>query len=120
MPATAREHGTVTTLINIAGIIGSMPGAADETEEVRMTTRSAALSYANVGIRVNNICPGLIMTDMAIEEGEEDNAALIALTPMGRRADPAEVSGAAVLLASDEYSYVTGTEIAVNGKYLAQ
>lgn len=170
------EYGTVTTLVNNAGIIGSMLGAEDETEDawqqtiainqtgvflgmkygvpqlrragggsivnicsiwgvsgvgdylayqatkgaVRMMTRSAAISYAREGIRVNNICPGLIMTEMAIEEGEENNAALIALTPMGRGADPAEVSGAVVFLASDESTYVTGTEIAVDGGYLAQ
>jgi cyclopentanol dehydrogenase len=171
-----REYGQVTTLVNNAGIIGSMLGAADETEDawsrtiainqtgvflgmkyavpvmkslgggsivnicsiwgvsgvgdylsyqaskgaVRMMTRSAAIGYAKDGIRVNNICPGLIMTEMAIEEGEENNAALVALTPMGRGADPAEVSGAVVFLASDESSYVTGTEIAVDGGYLAQ
>jgi NAD(P)-dependent dehydrogenase (short-subunit alcohol dehydrogenase family) len=171
-----REHGKVSTLVNNAGIIGSMLGAVEETEEawrrvleinqtgvflgmkyavplmrqagggsiinissiwgvsgvgdylsyqatkgaVRMMTRSAALSYARDGIRANNICPGLIMTEMAIEEGEENNAALLALTPMGRGADPDEVSGAVVFLASDDSSYVTGSEIAVDGGYLAQ
>jgi NAD(P)-dependent dehydrogenase (short-subunit alcohol dehydrogenase family) len=174
--AVEKEYGSITTLVNNAGVIGSMLGAEEETEEawaatiavnqtgvflgmkyvipallraghgsiinvcsiwgvsgvgdylsyqatkgaVRMMTRSAALTYARRGIRVNNICPGLIMTEMAIEEGEENNAALIALTPMGRGAEPREVSGAVVFLASEESSFVTGTEIAVDGGYLAQ
>ncbi len=170
------EFGRVTTLVNNAGIIGTMLDAVDEPEDawhrtiavnqtgvflgtkyavplmrqsaggsiinicsiwgvsgvgnymsyqatkgaVRMMTRSSALTYASEGIRVNSICPGLIMTEMAIEEGEENNAALVALTPMGRGAAPSEVSGAVVFLASDEASYITGTEIAVDGGYLAQ
>lgn len=170
------KYGGLTTLVNNAGIIGSMLGPAEETEDawqqvvdinqtgvflgmkyaiplmrhggggsiinissiwgvsgvggylsyqaskgaVRMMTRSAALSYAKEGIRANNICPGLILTEMAIEEGEENNAALLALTPMGRGADPDEVSGAVVFLASDDSGYITGTEIAVDGGYLAQ
>jgi cyclopentanol dehydrogenase len=175
--ATAKtEFGRVTTVVNNAGIIGSMLGAADETEEawnktvainqtgvflgmkygvpllreagggsiinvssiwgvsgvgdyvayqatkgaVRMMTKSAALSYAKEGIRANSICPGLILTEMALEEGEENNKALQDLTPMDRGADPSEVSGAVVFLASDEASYVTGTELAVDGGYLAQ
>ena len=171
-----KEYGQLTTLVNNAGIIGSMLGAAEETEDawqrvisinqtgvflgmkyavplmqaggggsiinicsiwgvsgvgdylsyqatkgaVRMMTRSAAIGYAKDNIRVNNVCPGMIMTEMAIEEGEENNAALIALTPMDRGADPAEVSGAVVFLASDESSFTTGSEIAVDGGYLAQ
>ncbi len=170
------SYGRVTTLVNNAGIIGSMLDAVEETEEawnrtvainqtgvflgmkygvphmrragggsivnvssiwgvggvgaylayqatkgaVRMMTRSAALSFAGDNIRANNLCPGLIMTEMALEEGEENNAALIALTPMGRGAEPQEVSGAVVYLASDEASYVTGIELPVDGGYLAQ
>ena len=170
------EFGRVTTVVNNAGIIGSMLGAVEETEDawdrtvainqtgvllgmkygvpllreagggsiinvssiwgvsgvgdylayqatkgaVRMMTKSAALSYAKEGIRANSICPGLILTEMALEEGEENNRALQDLTPMDRGADPSEVSGAVVFLASDEASYVTGTEIAVDGGYLAQ
>ena len=171
-----RDHGRLTTLVNNAGIIGSMLDAAEESEDawqrvleinqtgvflgmkhaipllrkagggsiinissiwgvsgvggylsyqatkgaVRMMTRSAALSYAKEDIRVNNICPGLILTEMALEEGEENNAALLALTPMGRGADPDEVSGAVIFLASDDSGYITGTEIVVDGGYLAQ
>lgn len=60
------------------------------------------------------------MTEAAIEEGEENDAALIALTPMDRGAEPTEVSGAVAYLASDESSYVTGIELPVDGGYLAQ
>lgn len=114
--------GSIVNICSIWGVsgVGDYLSYQASKGAVRMMTRSAALSYAHEGIRVNNICPGLIMTEMAIEEGEENNAALIALTPMGRGADPAEVSGAVVFLASDESSYVTGTEIAVDGGYLAQ
>ena len=170
------QYGPVTTLVNNAGVIGSMLGAEHETDDawnmtlainqtgvfygmrhaipamrragngsiinicsiwgvsgvgnylayqatkgaVRMMTRSTAITHAKENIRANNICPGLIMTEMAIEEGAENNAALLALTPMGRGAAPSEVSHAVVYLASDESSYVTGSEIVVDGGYLAQ
>jgi NAD(P)-dependent dehydrogenase (short-subunit alcohol dehydrogenase family) len=109
----------ICSIWGVSGVAGYLSYQATKGA-VRMMTRSAALSYAREGIRVNNICPGLILTEMAKEEGEENNAALIALTPMRRGAEPAEVSYGVVYLASDESSYVTGTELAIDGGYLAQ
>jgi NAD(P)-dependent dehydrogenase (short-subunit alcohol dehydrogenase family) len=107
VPSMRRAGGGA--IVNICSIWGVSGVAAYLTYQatkgaVRMMTRSAALSYAREGIRVNNVCPGLVLTEMALEEGEENNAALIALTPMGRGAAPVEISYGVVYLASDESS----------------
>jgi NAD(P)-dependent dehydrogenase (short-subunit alcohol dehydrogenase family) len=123
VPSMRRAGGgsiiNICSIWGVSGVAGYFSYQATKGA-VRMMTRSAALSYAREGIRVNNVCPGLILTEMAIEEGEENNAALIAMTPMRRGAAPVEVSYGVVYLASDESSYVTGTELAIDGGYLAQ
>ena len=85
-----------------------------------MMTKAAAMQYVKDNIRVNSICPGLVMTPMAEEEGVESNDAFAAATPMGRGARPEEVSYGVLYLACDEASYVTGTELYIDGGYTAQ
>lgn len=87
---------------------------------VLMMTKAAALQYVNDNIRVNSVCPGLVMTPMAVEEGEESNKAFAEATPMKRGATPEEVSYGVLFLASDEASYITGTELYIDGGYTAQ
>jgi len=114
--------GSIINICSIWGLSGTAGYLSYQASKgaVQLMTKSAALSYARDGIRVNSICPGLVMTEMAIEEGDESNAALVNLTPMRRGASPAEVSHGVVYLASDESSYVTGTELVIDGGYLAQ
>jgi NAD(P)-dependent dehydrogenase (short-subunit alcohol dehydrogenase family) len=83
-------------------------------------TKSAALTYVREGIRVNSVCPGLVLTPMAEEEGEESTASVAAATPMKRGAKAEEISWGVVYLASDEASFVTGTELIIDGGFLAQ
>lgn len=85
-----------------------------------MMTKAAALEYVKDNIRVNSVCPGLVMTPMAEEEGAESNKAFAAATPMKRGARPEEVSYGVLYLACDESSYVTGTELYIDGGYTAQ
>lgn len=85
-----------------------------------MMTKSAALTYGRDGIRVNTICPGAIKTAMLEAEGEENIDAFIAGLPIARAADAAEVSHAVLYLCSDEAAYATGTELVVDGGYLAR
>ncbi len=80
-------------------------------------TRSLAVNLARHGIRVNSIAPGYIVTDMT-REGLADSRTWTAIhsrIPLGRMGSPADLTGAAVFLASDESAYVTGHVLPVDG-----
>ena len=113
------------SIVNVCSINGQVGGAGSFSYQaskgaVRMMTKAAAMQYVKDNIRVNSICPGLVMTPMAEEEGVESNNAFAAATPMGRGARPEEVSYGVLYLACDEASYVTGTELYIDGGYTAQ
>jgi NAD(P)-dependent dehydrogenase (short-subunit alcohol dehydrogenase family) len=76
--------------------------------------KNAAMSYVGDNIRVNSLHPGLIDTPLVEDSPVE---AIIAATPMGRRGRPEEVAYAALFLASDEASFVTGAELFVDGGF---
>jgi NAD(P)-dependent dehydrogenase (short-subunit alcohol dehydrogenase family) len=84
-------------------------------------TRSLACEWAEDGISVNAIAPGIIPTELnsAIIQGTARGRELLARTPMGRFGHPEELVGAAVLLASDGASFITGQSIVVDGGFLA-
>lgn len=123
VPAMRRAGGgSIVNTCSINGSVGS-PGAFSYQASkgaVLMMTRAAALEYVKDNIRVNSISPGLVMTPMAEEEGEESNRAFAAATPMGRGARPEEISACVLFLASDEASYVTGADLLADGGYTAQ
>jgi cyclopentanol dehydrogenase len=123
VPALQRAGGG--SIVNVSSIYGirGVPGyAAYQASKgaVVLLTKTAALTYGRDGIRVNTVAPGVIYTQMAEEEGEEVIAALVENVPLGRGAQPEEVSHAVLFLASDEASYVTGTELVVDGGLMAQ
>jgi NAD(P)-dependent dehydrogenase (short-subunit alcohol dehydrogenase family) len=84
-------------------------------------TKSLAVQYARHGIRANIIHPGIVDTPMQATylADPSKRAAFEGSTPLGRLARPEEIAQVALFLASDEASYVTGTEIAVDGGYTA-
>lgn len=88
----------------------------------KQLTKAMAVELAPYNIRVNALAPGLTDTGMSKKATEEQRAArskIVEHIPMGRPALPQEMVGAAVFLASDEASYVTGTTLFVDGGYLA-
>jgi len=88
---------------------------------VRIMTKSAAVQYAKDGIRVNSVHPGIMpaMTTSVLTAEPEVRAKMIAQVPMGREGRREEVGYAVLFLASDEASYITGTELVVDGGFLA-
>lgn len=114
--------GSIVNTCSINGTVGNPGGFSYQASKgaVKMMTRAAAMEYAGRGVRVNSISPGLVMTHMAEEEGEESNREFAEATPMKRGAQPIEVSYGVLFLASDEASYVTGADLLVDGGYTAQ
>jgi 3alpha(or 20beta)-hydroxysteroid dehydrogenase len=83
-------------------------------------TKNAAVTYAQDGIRANSVHPGHIITPLTDRQDEAVSAIVIGKTAMRRAGQAREVANAVLFLASDESSYVTGTEMIVDGGYLAQ
>jgi 3alpha(or 20beta)-hydroxysteroid dehydrogenase len=106
------------SIINISSTqgmegIAQLHGYTASKFGVRGLTKSVALELAAQGVRANTICPGTIATPM--NEGLDVSG----FNPMKRKADPEEVSSLVVYLASDESSFISGTEILVDGGELA-
>jgi 3-oxoacyl-[acyl-carrier protein] reductase len=114
-----RGHaGSIINVSSIAGQNGGIAGSpayAAAKAGVIGLTRSLARRFAGEGIRVNCIAPADIETDMTAAWPAALRERLIALTPLRRFGRSEEVSGAAVFLAADESSFVTGQTLSVNG-----
>ena len=123
IPAMQRAGGgSIVNISSIWGAVGAEANIAYQASKgaVLQMTRSAALTYVGDHIRANSVCPGLVLTPMLDDEGPEVEAAVAALTPMRRGAQASEISPGVLFLASDEASYVTGTELVIDGGFLAQ
>ena len=85
-------------------------------------TRNLAIDSASKNVRVNAICPGYVETSLTrtLTEDDETRHLLERLHPMGRLGRPREIAYAALYLASDESSFVTGAPLVVDGGYTAQ
>lgn len=115
--------GSVINTASSAGLVGwkhhSLYSAAKGA--VVQLTKSAALDYAESGIRVNAICPGMTWTGLAgASYGSTPPPDLRPPQPMNRWGLPGELAAAALFLASDESSFVTGAAIPVDGGYVAR
>jgi NAD(P)-dependent dehydrogenase (short-subunit alcohol dehydrogenase family) len=114
--------GSIVNLSSIWANVGVAGAAAYSAGKggVRTLTKNAAISYARENIRVNSVHPGIIRTPLVEAQSDEMNAGIIAATPMGRMGTPREVANVCLFLASDDSSFVTGSELIVDGGYLAQ
>jgi NAD(P)-dependent dehydrogenase (short-subunit alcohol dehydrogenase family) len=113
------------SIINISSIWGSAAVAGAHSYHaakgaVRNMSKNAAMTYVGDGIRVNSVHPGFIHTPLTDSQAPDLNSAVIDATPMKRGGKPIEVAYGCLYLASDESSYVTGTELVIDGGYLAQ
>jgi NAD(P)-dependent dehydrogenase (short-subunit alcohol dehydrogenase family) len=111
----------VSSIFGFSGGFGSSPAYHAAKGAVRLMTKNAALHWATEGIRVNSIHPGFIDTPILDQaKGTDFETAMIALTPMGRLGRPEEVAAAVAFLASDDASFITGSELVMDGGYLAR
>ena len=116
-------RGSIINISSIAGHVGlkrQVPYCATKGG-VEQLTKALALDWAEQGVRVNAIAYGFITTDLtnAVLTHKHIGPKLLARTPMGRFGTVAEVGGAAVFLASDAASYVTGSTVLVDGGWTA-
>jgi cyclopentanol dehydrogenase len=122
IPAMRRRGGgSIVNISSIYGLIGSAGSAAYHGTKgaVRLLSKAAAVQYAPDKIRVNSVHPGVILTPMVDIVPREEIQPMIDLAPMKRGAHPDEVGWAVLFLASDEASFITGTELVVDGGYTA-
>ena len=116
--------GAIVNTASIMGLVaGSSPAYAASKHGVVGLTKSAALAYAQSGVRVNAVCPGFIRTPMVEEApwyNEESEADLIGRHPIGRLGKPDDIAETVVWLCSDAASFVTGHAMPVDGGYVAK
>ncbi len=117
--------GSIINISSMSGIVGQdyiQPVYNASKGAVRIFTKAAAIQYAKEGIRVNSVHPGPIDTDMA---GDRMHDAALQReadqrVPLGRTARPEEVAYGVLFLASDESSFMTGSELVIDGGMTAQ
>jgi NAD(P)-dependent dehydrogenase (short-subunit alcohol dehydrogenase family) len=122
-----REQGSgaIVNCSSLGGLIGGPRRGTYHAAKhgVIGLTRSAALEYAQRGIRINAICPGMIQTPMseqmiAAGQGEELDRMMKTFVPMGRLGRPEEIADAVLWLCSSAASYITGQSISVDGGFV--
>lgn len=123
-----QKKGTIINTGSSASLVGlaNLSVYTASKGAVLALTRNMALDYAAEGVRVNVLCPGVTATEMTEQVIEDDpdpkaaRARFDRVIPRGSMAEPIEIANAALFLASDESSYITGAAIPVDGGYTAE
>lgn len=115
-------RGVIINISSVNGLRGTASMTAYDASKwgLRGMTKAAALEFAGRGVRINSIHPGAIDTPMLNLEGRDTGeVAKLLRIPSGRLGQPVEVAHASLFLASDEASYISGAELAVDGTWSA-
>jgi NAD(P)-dependent dehydrogenase (short-subunit alcohol dehydrogenase family) len=126
-----RGGGSIVLTASVAGLVGAAVSPVYSAAKFAVVgmAKSLALRYAADGIRCNAVCPGQVQTPMLAQfydpnasaaEARAAQARTLSAIPMGRVAQPVEIAEAALWLASDAASYVTGVALPVDGGYTAR
>jgi NAD(P)-dependent dehydrogenase (short-subunit alcohol dehydrogenase family) len=119
----AAGGGSIVNIGSVLSLVGAKNRAAYAASKSALLglTRAMALDHSADKIRVNCICPGMVETEMVARFNLDENAKRyrLAMHPIGRFGRPEDIAGAAVLLASDEASWITGAAFPVDGGYTA-
>ena len=112
----------VSSQLGIVGADASNPAYQASKGAVRIFTKMAAIQHARDGIRVNSVHPGPILTPMTAERyaDEAHSRLMLSRIPLGRVGQPEDVAYGLLYLASDESSFVTGSELVIDGGWIAQ
>jgi NAD(P)-dependent dehydrogenase (short-subunit alcohol dehydrogenase family) len=117
------EHkgGSIINVASMQGLVAGRSSAVYTTMKHAVVglTRSTAVDFGSHGIRANAICPGPIRTRISPAIGSELYQRQVSKTMLGRTGEPREVAAAALFLASDEASYITGAVLPVDGGWTA-
>ena len=120
----AAGGGSIINISSVAGLVGGSRAAAYSASKgaVRILTKGTAVQYAADGIRANSVHPGIIVTQMTEEllSDESTREQRLTGTPIGRFGTVDDVAYGVLFLASDESSYVTGSELVIDGGSTAQ
>ena len=120
----AAGGGSIINISSVAGLVGGSRAAAYSASKgaVRILTKGTAVQYAADGIRANSVHPGIIVTQMTEEllSDESTREQRLTSTPIGRFGTVDDVAYGVLFLASDESSYVTGSELVIDGGSTAQ
>jgi cyclopentanol dehydrogenase len=115
--------GSIINIASIAGVVGGNGSAYSSSKGgLLLFSKDLAVSLAKDNIRVNTICPGGVLTPMTEElmKGSDMVEMIKQMSPQGRMADPMEIATGVLFLASDESSFMTGTELIIDGGAVAK
>jgi len=117
--------GAIVNCSSVAGLVGfaGVPAYTASKHGVIGLTKTAALDYATLNIRVNAVCPGVVDTAMVerfLEGRPEARQQMIGFEPIGRMGKPEEIAAAVVWLCSEQASFVTGHALAADGGFVAR
>jgi NAD(P)-dependent dehydrogenase (short-subunit alcohol dehydrogenase family) len=121
-----RRRGSIVNIASIEGLEGSEGGSCYNASKggVVLLTRNLAMDYARMGVRANAICPGFIDTPMLrqvldLPGLEPYRERIVEAHQIGRTGRPQEIAAAALFLACDDSSFVTGQALVVDGGFTA-
>jgi NAD(P)-dependent dehydrogenase (short-subunit alcohol dehydrogenase family) len=121
MQMQKQAFGSIVNISSVLGLVANRSSIYTASKHgVNGLTKSAALTYASIGVRINAICPGYIETPMverAYADKEDLKTNTISRHPIGRLGLPEEIAQAAVWLCSDSASYITGHLMVIDGGY---
>jgi NAD(P)-dependent dehydrogenase (short-subunit alcohol dehydrogenase family) len=116
--------GSIVNISSIMGIVGAShaPAYSAAKGAIRLFTKAAAIQYAGEKIRVNSVHPGFVVTPLtqAFFSDPEESASRLATVPAGRFGTADEIASGILFLASDESSYMTGSELVIDGGMTAR
>ena len=116
--------GSIINISSIYGLVGSATSSAYHASKgaVRIFNKTTAIQYASENIRANSVHPGFIDTPMTRAHHDNPNIheERVAKTPLGRMGQPEDIAAGILYLASDESSFVTGSELVIDGGMTAQ